>query len=144
MYFADGSSLEFDAMIAATGYEVDFDFLSGAVTPLEGHRINLYKRIIHPEFPGLFFVGLFDVSGGANIRMMDIQAKWLASVVAGFIDLPDKDRMIADYKAEQDRLAQIYPGAPRYSLELDPREYGISIREDMKLAKNKSLVSPGT
>jgi len=144
VHFADGSSLEFDAMIAATGYEVDFDFLSGTVAPLEGHRINLYKRIIHPDFSGLFFVGLFDVSGGANIRMMDIQAKWLASVVAGLIDLPDKDRMIADYKAEQDRLAQIYPGTPRYSLELDPREYGISIREDMKLAKNKSLVSPGT
>ena len=49
VHFTDASAQEFDAMIAATGYEVDFDFLSKAVTPLNDHRINLYKQIIHPE-----------------------------------------------------------------------------------------------
>ena len=73
--------------------------------------------------------------------MMDIQSRWLAAFIANEIDLPVKPAMIEEYKTEQQRLAQKYPGTPRYSLELDPREYGLSIREDMKLAKMKSAES---
>lgn len=142
VHFADGTSQEFDAIIAATGYEIDFKFLGKELTPVDGHRIDLYRRIVHPEHPGLYFVGLFDVSGGANIRMMDIQSRWLAAVVGGDIELPDKDKMIAEYKAEQAHIASIYPGTPRYGLELDPREYGLAIREDLKQAKPASGTAP--
>lgn len=133
--FTDGRVERFDAMIAATGYEIDFPFLSSELLPVEGHRINLYRRMVHPGWPGLYFVGLFDVSGGANIRMMDVQCKWLAAVVEGQVPLPEEAAMREDYQAEQARLARLYPDRPRYGLELDPREYGLAIREDLERAK---------
>ncbi len=132
--FTDGTRAEYDAMIAATGYEVDLPFLAPELSPMRDGRVDLYRRVVHPDHPGLYFVGLFDVSGGANIRMMDIQSRWLREVVAGRIPLPGRDEMIAHYKAEQDRMAQDYPSSARYGLELDPREYGLALREDRQKA----------
>lgn len=137
VHFTDGSVETYDAMIAATGYEIDLPFLAPELSPVEGHRINLYRRMVHPRQPGLYFVGLFDVSGGANIRMMDIQCRWLAAVVDGRVRLPAERDMVEEYQAEQRRLAGSYPSTPRYGLELDPREYGLAIRGDLKQAKER-------
>lgn len=133
--FTDGRTEAFDAIIAATGYDIDMPFLGPELSPVEGHRINLYRRVVHPTQPGLYFVGLFDVSGGANIRMMDVQCRWLAAVVDGQVPLPDAAGMRKDYEAEQARIARLYPDRPRYGLELDPREYGLAIRADLQQAK---------
>jgi dimethylaniline monooxygenase (N-oxide forming) len=133
--FTDGRLEVFDVMIAATGYEIDLPFLPPERSPVEGHRINLYRRVVHPTQPGLYFIGLFDVSGGANIRMMDVQCRWLAAVVDGEVPLPDEAVMRRDYEAEQARLGRLYPDRPRYGLELDPREYGLAIREDLHRAR---------
>ena len=135
--FTDGTSETYDVMIAATGYEIDLPFLSNDLSPIEGHRINLYRRMVHPEYPSLCFVGLFDVSGGANIRMMDIQCKWLAAVIDGEIPLPGKPEMIREYEAAQQHMAKLYPNTPRYGLELDPREYGLALREDFQRARKQ-------
>jgi dimethylaniline monooxygenase (N-oxide forming) len=133
--FVDGRVERFDVIIAATGYEVDLPFLSPEVSPVDGRRINLYRRIVHPTRPGLYFVGLFDVSGGANIRMMDVQCRWLAAVIDGQVPLPGAAEMRKDFQAEQARIADLYPDRPRYGLELDPREYGLAIRADLQRAK---------
>lgn len=132
VHFADGSSSSFDAIIAATGYEVDLPFLSEELSPVVGHRIDLYRRMVHPRWNGLHFIGLFDVSGGANIRMMDIQCRWLAALIEGRVKLPEKHKMREDFQAEQRRMAGLYPDRPRYGLELDPREYGLALRADLK------------
>ncbi|MDQ0823778.1 dimethylaniline monooxygenase (N-oxide forming) [Arthrobacter sp. V1I7] len=139
--FADGSSASYDAIIAATGYEVDLPFLTDELSPVVGHRIDLYRRMVHPHWKGLYFVGLFDVSGGANIRMMDIQCRWLAALVQGRIELPGEDKMRASFQAEQRRMASLYPDKPRYGLELDPREYGLALRADLQNSA-PALASP--
>jgi|TARA_B110000259_G_scaffold170120_1_gene200568 dimethylaniline monooxygenase (N-oxide forming) len=135
--FTDGSVEAFDAMIAATGYRIDFPFFSDDLSPIKDHHINLYRRVVHPNHLGLYFVGLFDVSGGANIRMMDIQCRWLTALIAGHVKLPPAVDMINEYEADQQRLADMYPATPRYGLELDPREYGLTLREDLKLGNSK-------
>lgn len=129
--FENGHVESFDTMIAATGYEIDLPFLEPELKPVDGHQINLYRRIVHPTRPGLYFIGMFDVSGGANIRMMDIQNRWLAAVVDGRVRLPSTGEMMKSIVAEQKRIARLYPNRPRYGLELDPREYGLAIRADL-------------
>lgn len=135
--FADGTVGSFDAMIAATGYEIDLPFLAPELSPVVGHRIDLYRRMVHPRWPRLNFVGMFDVSGGANIRMMDIQCRWLAAVVSGDVALPDETVMREDYRAEQRRLQALYPDRPRYGLELDPRKYGLAVRADLQVGAQR-------
>ena len=138
VHFVDGTHDDFDSVIAATGYEFDVPFLDGDLSPVSDHTIRLYRRVVHPSWPTLNFVGLFDVSGGANIRMMDIQCRWLGAVVDGEVPLPGRSAMMAEIEAERRRLARRYPSSPRYGLELDPREYGLAIRADLTAAKERA------
>src|SRR5690606_38064443 len=93
VFFTDGSRETVDSIIAATGYLTDLPFLPQGTSPLEGTRLNLYNRVVHPSLPNVFFIGLFDVSGGSNIRMMDDQAEYLSAIAAGRITLPSPDAM---------------------------------------------------
>jgi putative flavoprotein involved in K+ transport len=79
---ADGTQLEVDAVIAATGYRT-------ALGPLVGHLGVLDDRgepLVHgaqehPGAPGLHFVG-YQVTLGGTFRVVGIQAKQLARAVA--------------------------------------------------------------
>ncbi len=144
VHFTDGSTERFDTMIAATGYEIDLPFLSATVSPVVERRVDLYRRIVVPDWPGLYFIGYFNLSGGGNIRMMDIQARWLAAVLVGDVVLPDRAVMKREIAAENRRMARRYPGSARYGLELEPREYGAAIREDMAGARQASTSSPAS
>ncbi|BAQ49896.1 flavin-containing monooxygenase [Methylobacterium aquaticum] len=132
--FTDGSTRRFDAMIAATGYDVDLPFLEPALSPMDGRHLALYRRVVPPGIRGLYFVGFFNVTGGGNIRMMDDQAEWVATLVAGEVDLPDRAAMEDDIRAEHARIAKLYPDSPRYGLELDPREYRAALAQERRRA----------
>lgn len=121
--FVDGTVDRFDTVIAATGYVTTFPYLAPDQVPLEGTRPTLYNRVVHPSVPNLFFVGLFDVSGGSNIRMMDDQSDYVAAIVSGRVKLPDRETMMTAIKADHDWAAKQFPDSPRYGLELDPHRY---------------------
>jgi hypothetical protein len=55
--FADGTAEEFDVLIAATGYAIDLDFIPEYVLRVKNNQLNLYMRMIPPDWPGLFFMG---------------------------------------------------------------------------------------
>lgn len=130
--FADGSAGEYDALIAATGYEVDLPFLPPELSPVNGPWLDLYRRVVRPGAPGLYFVGFFNVTGGGNIRMMDDQAEWVADLVVGRRSVPDQAAMEADILAERARIKALYPDSPRYALELDPQEYRASLAKERR------------
>lgn len=121
--FSDGRVETFDTIIAGTGYSVDLPFLAPESSPLDGHRLDLFLRVVHPRCKGLYFIGLFNVAGGGNIRMMDDQAEWITELVCGEQALPDVQAMQKVMQQEQDYLRRNYPGSPRYALELDPTYY---------------------
>jgi hypothetical protein len=79
--------------------------------------------VVHPQQPGLFFMGFFNVSGGGNIRMMDDQAQWVARLVNGLCGLPTVADMNHAIDQERHTIQQLYPNSPRYGLELDPMDY---------------------
>lgn len=133
--FVDGSTLEVDTIIAATGYHVDLPFLSAEQSPVNGRWLDLYERIFRPGQPGLYFVGFFNVSGGGNIRMMDDQAEWIAGIEAGEIRLPSREDMEAGIRDERRRITERYPDSPRYGLELDPKEYRAALAKQLKAGR---------
>ena len=130
--FLDGSVASFDTIIAATGYSVGLPFLTKDAGETEEHKPDLFLRVVSPTQPGLYFVGLFNVAGGGNIRMMDDQAEWLAEMVCGDVDLPDQAGMRAAIKEEQAFLQRHYPASPRYALELDPTFYRKQLAKERK------------
>ncbi|MET0188586.1 MAG: FAD-dependent oxidoreductase [Pseudonocardia sediminis] len=134
--FDDGSTEEVDTIIAATGYEIDLPFLSDAVSPVTERRLDAYQRVVHPDRPGLYFVGFFNVSGGANISMMDTQSAWVAALVGGRSGLPTPSRMRADVRRERARNQRRFPGSPRYGLELEPARYKKRIAKEIERGGN--------
>ncbi|MDH4377376.1 MAG: NAD(P)-binding domain-containing protein [Ramlibacter sp.] len=135
--FVDGSRETFDTVIAATGYHVDLPFLAPALRPLDGHRLDLFLRVIHPKCPSLYFVGMFNVAGGGNIRMMDDQAQWVTELVTGAMAPPDEATIRAAMAAEQAFLRKHYPAAPRYALELDPVFYRGQLAREHQRARQR-------
>lgn len=130
--FSDGTWVEVDTVIAATGYEIHLPFLGEEVSPVDGRRMNVYKRVVHPAWPGLYFVGFFNVSGGANISMMDVQSRWVAALVSAEVGLPSQEAMLSDIAREREYLRRTFPDAPRYGLELDPRRYRKEVAQALR------------
>jgi len=129
VHFSDGRAIEVDTVIAATGYHLDLPFLKGELAPVNDRRLEAYKRIVHPDWPGLYFIGFFNVSSGANISMMDVQSSLLAAIMSGRHRLPAPQAMKADISKEFQIMERRYPSAARYGLELDPRRYRKQIAE---------------
>jgi len=126
--FVNGSVIEVDTIIAATGFDVHLPILPPAVSPVRGKRIEVFNRVVHPSWPGLFFVGFFNVSGGANISMMDDQSEWISEILSGKCGLPSEKEMHDAMDAEKKELARRFPGSARYELELEPRRYRKKLR----------------
>jgi dimethylaniline monooxygenase (N-oxide forming) len=116
-------------MIAATGYDLDLPFLISEQSPVNGRWLDLFQRVLRPGPPGLCFMGFFNVAGGGNIRIMDDQAEWTASLEAGEIDAPSVEEMNLGIAQERAFISTRYPDSPRYGLELDPGVYRKSLEK---------------
>lgn len=54
--FSDGTTQQFDVLIAATGYLIDFPFLPDDLIAVRDNGVELYNRIVPPDWPGLYFM----------------------------------------------------------------------------------------
>ncbi|MCB1475535.1 MAG: NAD(P)-binding domain-containing protein [Rhodobiaceae bacterium] len=130
VHFVDGTTAEVDAMIGAIGYHTDLPFMPAGADPIGEGRVDLYNRIVHPELSNVFFVGLFDASGGSNIRMMDDQSEYVASIASGEVKLPEKAEMRRRIDEDLAYQQKQYPHTHRYMLELDPVRYRKNLARD--------------
>ena len=79
---ADGTRLDVDAVIAATGYRPGLEPLVGHLGVLDDRREPLvHGAQEHPRAPGLHFVG-YQVTLGGTFRLVGIEARQLARAVA--------------------------------------------------------------
>src|SRR5262249_4105608 len=63
VYFTDGSSEQVDTVIYCTGYKISFPFLDRALIGGAGSQLRLYRRVVPPRLPGLYFIGLVQPIG---------------------------------------------------------------------------------
>ena len=88
--FTDGTHEEVDAIVLGTGYTLDLPFLDPAVCTaldLDEHHIDLHALTVHPDLPGLAFVGMFEQSG-PYFTPVELQARWVAYVWSGRVPAP--------------------------------------------------------
>lgn len=127
--FEDGHVQPFDAIIHATGYKTEFPFLRPEVFHVPDGDARLYRRMVAPDRPGLYFAGLVQPIG-PTVPLVEVQAKWLAAVLAGRVRLPDHAAMRAEIDQHR-RRQQRYVDSPRYTLEVDFREHAAELRADL-------------
>jgi hypothetical protein len=135
VHFTDGTTETIDAIVGATGYLTDLPFLPADKNPLAGTWMNLYNRIVHPDLPNTYFIGYFDAAGGSNIRMMDDQARYIAAVASGALQLPAPADMEKAIERDRAWQKQQFPDRPRYGLELDPIRYRKALARDYRRRK---------
>jgi dimethylaniline monooxygenase (N-oxide forming) len=116
--FTDGSAVEADTIIFCTGYEMGFPFLSETLLAVEHNRVALYKLVFHPNQPTLAFVGICTVLG-PHIPVVEMQARWVARVLADRMPLPSKQEMHAEIEHFRSHPSRQNPVA----LLVDPFEY---------------------
>ena len=106
--FTDGSREEIDAIICATGYDLDIPYLDARVWDVVGAEFALYERTLHPDLPGFGAVGQF-FAQGPYFPLLELQARWIVAVWAGDVAAPDAAAM-------RDALAPAPPIDPHNAL----------------------------
>ena len=87
-----GNNLEVDTVLFATGWRSDYSFLSSCLQDRLGFADDgfyLYRQILHPDVPGLAFIGY--ASTVSNILAYSMQSVWLARLIAGRHQLPNDE-----------------------------------------------------
>jgi len=90
VFFIDGTSGKFDAIIFATGYRCEFNFMAGNLKPTSG----LFEHCVLPTEPRVGYI-LFVLPFGTHWQVAELQANYLARVHDGTIPLPSIERMSA-------------------------------------------------
>jgi hypothetical protein len=129
--FEDGSRKSFDAIIYATGYHISFPFLDKSLFDPETEAGDLYRRMVSLKHPGLIFAGLVQPVG-PTIPLVEIQGRWLASVVSGDIVLPEPEVQAREVAQHHKYQRETYLDAARYVLEVDFRTYAAQMHADMR------------
>jgi hypothetical protein len=129
--FDDGSVEPVDAIIYATGYRTRFPFLDPALFQVSDDVPTLYRRIAPPQLPGLFFIGLVQPVG-PTIPLVEVQARWLAALLSGAMQLPAPAAMAGEIERHADAVRRRYVGAARYALEVDARSHAQQLLGDMQ------------
>jgi dimethylaniline monooxygenase (N-oxide forming) len=141
--FVDGSTEEFDAMIAATGYKVDLPFLSPDILPVKGNHVDLYKRVFVPGWPNLCFIGMLNPLATLN-RIFEEQSALVVQYLNGKVTLPSVQMMKADIDHKARVSAAIYSESPRHELEEPDFHYVREIRALYQSARESRRAEQGS
>lgn len=128
--FEDGTTEPVDVIIQATGYKTTFPFLDRSLFEVKDGKVDLYRRMLPIDLPGLYMVGLVQPIG-PTIPLVEIQARWLAAVLSGQTALPASSVMQKEIQAHNDAIARQFVGSARYTLEVDFRTYAKQLNGDI-------------
>lgn len=111
-----------DVIIMATGYKVDFPFISQDLIPVVDNKVDLYKYVFSPDlqpFPHtLGFIALAQPIG-ALFPIAEMHSRWYARVMSGKAKLPSQEKMRKDIMKKHKYLESRYYGGPRNTLQVD-------------------------
>ncbi|MFT5510641.1 MAG: dimethylaniline monooxygenase (N-oxide forming) [Hyphomicrobiaceae bacterium] len=132
--FADGSSEEFDCLIAATGYLIDLDFIQKEIIEPKDNSLELYHRIVPPDWRGLYFLAFFNSDTALN-WICNEQAKWIAEFETARAALPTKVEMRDEIAQRQDWMAKNFEVSPRHGIEVEHLPYFDQLKKSLKASR---------
>lgn len=133
--FEDGSSQETDLLIYATGYKITFPFFKKDFLNVEEtNDLQLFKKVIHPDHPDLYFLAFLQPLG-AIMPLAEIQSKWISKLIKGELKLASKQEQILDIEKEKEVLKKRYKSSPRHTIQVDFFPYKFAIEKELKKLK---------
>jgi hypothetical protein len=141
VFFVDGSAAEVDVVVYCTGYKVTFPFLDEKIVRADENHIDLYRRVVDPEHPGLYFVGLIQPLG-AIMPLAEIQAEWVGDLVSGAGELPSYDEMRAQIQRYDEALRKRYVSSKRHTIQVDFHKYFAEIERERQASQARAQGRP--
>jgi dimethylaniline monooxygenase (N-oxide forming) len=120
--FADGSREAVDVIVYCTGYKITFPFFPDDFIAVPDNHIELFRRVFHPRYADLAFVGLLQPLG-AIMPLAEAQGRWLADYLRGRYALPAPGALAADIRADQQAMHKRYVASKRHTIQVDFDDY---------------------
>lgn len=134
--FEDGSLAKVDAIIYATGYQVAFPFLAPTLFQTQDNEVALYRYVVAPNHPGLYFIGLIQPLG-AIMPLAERQAIWVADILAGRSQLPTPTVMRREIVKARAYLRRRYVLSPRHTLQVDFYPYQRLLDKEIRAGRQR-------
>ncbi|HEX3780091.1 MAG TPA: NAD(P)-binding domain-containing protein [Pseudonocardiaceae bacterium] len=142
VFFTDGSHERIDVVIYCTGYRVSFPFLDERLVSARDNDIGLYHRVVSPEHPGLYFIGLVQPLG-AIMPLAEAQSEWVADLISGRAALPSDTAMHNEIARYRRSLHRRYVPSTRHTIQVDFLDHLTEIRrERTEGARRVTSVAP--
>lgn len=135
--FTDGVSEEFDTLIAATGYRIDLDFIGKSVLDIRENGLDLYMRIVPPDWRGLYFLAFFNSDTALN-WICEGQIRWLREFEMGRADLPPKATMLAEIEARREWVRRNFKETSRHEIEVEHMPYFADLKRSLREAQKRA------
>jgi dimethylaniline monooxygenase (N-oxide forming) len=129
--FADGSEVEADIVVYCTGYKVTFPFFDPRFIAAPGNDLPLFRRVFHPDVPGVYFIGLLQPLG-AVMPLAELQSEWVCDHLAGRYELPPDAELRADIEAERRGMFKRYVASKRHTMQVDFNDYVLAARRERR------------
>lgn len=135
--FVDGSSVPAEVLIYATGYKITFPFLDPDFVAAPNNELPLFKRVVHPRYSNLFFIGLIQPLC-ATMPIAELQSRWIAELLTGAYALPPQDELEqATYRFHEAMKAR-YLASPRHTIQIDCTDYAHDLRKEMRTGRRRA------
>ncbi len=135
--FVDGTSAPADLLVWATGYRVSFPFLADDLVPVHDNDLPLWKRTVHPDLPGLYFLGLLQPLG-AVMPLAEAQAAWIAETLTGAYVPPPAPVVRRQMAADHRRDTRRFYDSPRHTMEVDFDHYLWDLARERKRGRSRA------
>lgn len=138
VFFKDGSTEEFDAVIACTGFVLSHPFFEEKFIDYSKGPVPLYLKMFHPQYENLFFIGMFQPLGciwpGA-----EQQSKLAAKAILGEWERPKNLPQLCAREVTHPHMKQLKTS--RHTITVDFHKFIRDIKSELKRAKkqNKQL-----
>jgi dimethylaniline monooxygenase (N-oxide forming) len=135
--FVDGSREEVDVVVYCTGYKITFPFLADDFIAAPDNHIELFRRVFHPQYADLAFVGLLQPLG-AIMPLAEAQGQWLAEYLRGRYALPPAGELAADIRADQRAMHKRYVASKRHTIQVDFDDYLRDLGKELKAGHERA------
>jgi dimethylaniline monooxygenase (N-oxide forming) len=140
--FTDGSRAPVDVVVYCTGYKITFPFFADEFIDAPDNHIELFRRVFHPKYDDLAFVGLLQPLG-AIMPLAEAQGQWLAAYLTGAYALPSESDLRADIAADQKNMHKRYVASKRHTIQVDFDDYLYDLEKERAAGAERAAARGG-
>jgi len=138
--FTDGTSVPCDVVIYCTGYKITFPFFDEDFLTAPDNHIELFRRVFHPDYDDLAFVGLLQPLG-AIMPLSEAQGQWIADYLKGEYALPAPAALQDDIARDQAAMRKRYVSSKRHTIQVDFAHYLHHLQKERRAGADRARVA---